>query len=101
MNSPGAPFLPKTTPPGRSGQAPAARHSRFRRVAGGLASLAFSCVALACSSPRDATPLPEPPAMVDTSKVRPEPTFIVTEGSDGGVPLGVVFTGGPGAAPAQ
>ena len=39
--------------------------------------------------------------MVDTTKVKPEPTYIVTEGSDGGVPLGVVFTGGPGAAPAQ
>jgi hypothetical protein len=39
--------------------------------------------------------------MVDTGKVRPEPTYIVTEGSDGGVPLGMVFNGGPGAAPAQ
>ncbi len=39
--------------------------------------------------------------MVDTGKVRPEPTYIVTEGSDGGVPLGMVFEGEPGAAPAQ
>jgi hypothetical protein len=39
--------------------------------------------------------------MVDTGKVRPEPTYVVTEGSDGGVPLGIVFEGGPGAAPAQ
>lgn len=39
--------------------------------------------------------------MVDVTKVKPPETFIVTEGSDGGTPIGLPLEGAPGAAPAN
>lgn len=98
MTCPGAPLSNTPQPPGRSGQAPAARLSRFRRVAGGLLCFSLTLAAIACN----ATPLPEPPALVDLSKVTPPETFngpVVGEGTGGGVALGLSFEGAPGAAP--